>query len=107
MDAKIAELVSNELSRDTVVVFDEAHNIDQVCIDGLSVTLTRKTLDSSSRSLESLSRRLQEKKEADIAKLQNEYETLLAGLRRSRPSPIHTQTDVLIGTGISKLINTI
>ena len=27
VDPKIAQLVSNELSRDAIVVFDEAHNI--------------------------------------------------------------------------------
>ena len=33
LDPKIAELVSKELSRQSVVVFDEAHNIGQfVCV---------------------------------------------------------------------------
>ncbi|KAI7690289.1 hypothetical protein SSS_10748 [Sarcoptes scabiei] len=30
LDPKIAELISKELSRNSVVVFDEAHNIDNV-----------------------------------------------------------------------------
>ncbi|OPJ76180.1 TFIIH basal transcription factor complex helicase XPD subunit [Patagioenas fasciata monilis] len=45
LDPKIAELVSRELAKKSVVVFDEAHNIDNVCIDSMGVTITRRTLD--------------------------------------------------------------
>ncbi|KOB69307.1 TFIIH basal transcription factor complex helicase XPD subunit [Operophtera brumata] len=37
LDPKIAEVVSKELQKEAVVVFDEAHNIDNVCIDSLKV----------------------------------------------------------------------
>ena len=33
LDPKIAEIVSKEMPRNAVVVFDEAHNIDNICID--------------------------------------------------------------------------
>ncbi|KAH9634609.1 hypothetical protein HF086_009261 [Spodoptera exigua] len=39
LDPKIAEVVSKEMNREAVVVFDEAHNIDNVCIDSLSVKM--------------------------------------------------------------------
>lgn len=42
LDPKIAEMVSRELSPKSCVVFDEAHNIDNVCIESMSVTLSRK-----------------------------------------------------------------
>ena len=32
LDPKIAGVVSKDLPRNSVVVFDEAHNIDSVCI---------------------------------------------------------------------------
>lgn len=54
LDPKIAEVVSKELNREAVVVFDEAHNIDNVCIDSLSVKITRRTIDKSSLALQSL-----------------------------------------------------
>ena len=41
LDPKIAEVVSKELARNSVVVFDEAHNIDNICIDSMSVKITR------------------------------------------------------------------
>jgi Rad3-related DNA helicase len=36
IDPKISELVSKEFTSSAVLVFDEAHNIDNVCIDALS-----------------------------------------------------------------------
>ena len=45
LDPKIAEIVSKNLARNSVVVFDEAHNIDNICIDSMSVRINRKLLD--------------------------------------------------------------
>lgn len=36
LDPKVAEFVSKELAKDSIVVFDEAHNIDNVCTESLS-----------------------------------------------------------------------
>ena len=43
LDPKIAGVVSNELSHESIVVFDEAHNIDNVCIEAFSVIINRST----------------------------------------------------------------
>ena len=45
LDPKVASLVSRELEAESIVVFDEAHNIDNVCIEALSVTLDKRALD--------------------------------------------------------------
>lgn len=50
----MANLVSNELEKNSIVVFDEAHNIDNVCIEALSVTLDTRAIDSSLRSIHRL-----------------------------------------------------
>ena len=42
LDPKVANMVSRELERECVVVFDEAHNIDNVCIEALSVNLSSR-----------------------------------------------------------------
>lgn len=60
LDPKVAELVSRELTKDSIVVFDEAHNIDNVCIESLSIDLTRPMLDASSRSIGILSEKIEE-----------------------------------------------
>jgi DNA excision repair protein ERCC-2 len=83
LDPKIAELVSKDLARQSIVVFDEAHNIDNVCTESLSIDLTRPTLDASARSLTALSARIETLKESSSAKLQGEYERLVQGLREA------------------------
>ncbi|KAJ7632611.1 hypothetical protein FB45DRAFT_912930 [Roridomyces roridus] len=81
LDPKVAEQVSKELSKDAIVVFDEAHNIDNVCIESLSIDLTRPMLDSAGRSISKLSDKIEEIKTTDAAKLQDEYARLVNGLK--------------------------
>lgn len=60
LDPKIATLVSREMEDRSIVVFDEAHNIDNVCIEALSVSLDSRLLNASIGNLVSLSRKVQE-----------------------------------------------
>ncbi len=41
LDPKVAAFVSKEISKDSIVVVDEAHNIDNVCIESMSVDVSR------------------------------------------------------------------
>ncbi|XP_075346150.1 general transcription and DNA repair factor IIH helicase subunit XPD isoform X2 [Mycteria americana] len=59
LDPKIADLVSKELARKSVVVFDEAHNIDNVCIDSMGVNITRRTLDRCQANVATLQATIQ------------------------------------------------
>eukprot|EP00795_Rhopilema_esculentum_P003154 gene3154-1459_t len=81
LDPKIADLVSKEMAKNSVVVFDEAHNIDNVCIESMSVNINRRTLDRCHANIESLSSTIQELKENDKQRLKGEYERLVQGLR--------------------------
>ncbi|KAI8070367.1 DNA repair helicase [Gongronella butleri] len=81
LDPKVAELVSKEMSKDCIVVFDEAHNIDNVCIESLSIDLHRPMLDAGARSINMLSDRIAEIKKNDRQKLEAEYSKLVEGLR--------------------------
>ncbi len=81
LDPKIAERVSKELSKDCIVVFDEAHNIDNVCIESLSLDLTEDALKRAGRGVRDLDRSIENMKRTDAAKLQNEYQKLVEGLR--------------------------
>eukprot|EP00639_Heterosigma_akashiwo_P012407 CAMPEP_0206361122 /NCGR_PEP_ID=MMETSP0294-20121207/149_1 /ASSEMBLY_ACC=CAM_ASM_000327 /TAXON_ID=39354 /ORGANISM="Heterosigma akashiwo, Strain CCMP2393" /LENGTH=597 /DNA_ID=CAMNT_0053805897 /DNA_START=1 /DNA_END=1795 /DNA_ORIENTATION=+ len=80
LDPKIAGLVSRDLEAESVVVFDEAHNIDNVCIEALSVTLDRNSLEAATRGLGRVSALVKEAKQSDAAKLQEEYQSLVRGL---------------------------
>ena len=77
LDPKVAENVSAEMSKESIIVFDEAHNIgelsctvssviqptiiaDNVCIESLSVDLTRPMLDSAARSVNKIGDKIEE-----------------------------------------------
>ena len=78
LDPKVAEQVSKDISKDAIVVFDEAHNIgkcgrflgplddthcfriDNVCLESLSIDLTRPMLDSAARSVTRLGEKIEE-----------------------------------------------
>ena len=57
--------MSKELARYSVVVFDEAHNIDNICIDSMSVRITRKLVDKCVESVGQLEEQIQKLKEAN------------------------------------------
>lgn len=81
LDPKIAERVSRELSKDCIVVFDEAHNIDNVCIESLSIDITEDSLRKATRGANNLERKIGDMRSSDAEKLQNEYSKLVEGLR--------------------------
>lgn len=80
LDPKVSNLVSRELEAESIVVFDEAHNIDNVCIEALSVTLDQRMMAAASRSVNRLQSRVAEMKASDSQRLATEYRALVAGL---------------------------
>ncbi len=80
LDPKVAGLVSSALEKECIVVFDEAHNIDNVCIEALSVNLRQQTLDNAGRSITALNSRIERAKQTDERRLRQEYERLVNGL---------------------------
>lgn len=86
LDPKIAALISRELDDKSIVVFDEAHNIDNVCIEALSVSLDRRVVDAAARNLGSLGSEVKRMKQADAARLQDEYARLVHVSQQPRDS---------------------
>ncbi|GBP79904.1 General transcription and DNA repair factor IIH helicase subunit XPD [Eumeta japonica] len=97
LDPKIAEVVSKELNKEAVVVFDEAHNIDNVCIDSLSVKITRRTIDKSAQALQQLEKTVAQIREEDANRLTVEYEQLVEGLKEAQ---VARETDMILGNPI-------
>ncbi|XP_050783741.1 general transcription and DNA repair factor IIH helicase subunit XPD isoform X2 [Gopherus flavomarginatus] len=97
LDPKIADLVSKELARKSVVVFDEAHNIDNVCIDSMGVNITRRTLDRCQANVTTLQATIQKIKETDAQKLKEEYRRLVEGLREAN---VARETDVYLANPV-------
>lgn len=83
LDPKIAERVSKDLSKDCIVVFDEAHNIDNVCIESLSTDITEDSLRKATRGAQNLERKINQMRETDQRALENEYQKLVEGLREA------------------------
>lgn len=80
LDPKVAKMVSKELETESIVVFDEAHNIDSVCIEALSVTVNDRGLEQATRSLGRLASEVSRQKATDSRRLQQEYQNLVNGL---------------------------
>ena len=80
LDPKVAKIVSKELEAESIIVFDEAHNIDSVCIEALSVTINDRGLEQATRSLGRLSSEVSRIKSSDNQRLQQEYQNLVNGL---------------------------
>jgi len=97
LDPKIADLVSKEMTRNSVVVFDEAHNIDNVCIESMSVNINRRTLDRCHSNIESLSQTIQILKDNDKQRLKEEYERLVQGLRDAN---VARETDMYLSNPV-------
>jgi DNA excision repair protein ERCC-2 len=68
------------LKEAAIVVFDEAHNIDDVCIESLTVKLNRHTLDSAVSNLKRLTREVQKCRQRDSDRFKQEYDRLVQGL---------------------------
>jgi len=80
LDPKVAKMVSKELESESIIVFDEAHNIDSVCIEAFSVTIHSRNLERATRSLGRLAGEVNRVKATDSARLQAEYRNLVNGL---------------------------
>ena len=54
LDPKVANIVSSELQRDSIIIFDECHNMDNVCIESLSINIDNRKLDLANACLKKL-----------------------------------------------------
>lgn len=97
LDPKIADLVSRELTRQSVVVFDEAHNIDNVCIESMSVVINKKVVEKADENLDQLKKTLQTVRSVDEDRLKQEYEAMVQGLREAG---ISRETDMVLANPI-------
>uniref|UniRef100_A0A2P2I4Y2 General transcription and DNA repair factor IIH helicase subunit XPD n=1 Tax=Hirondellea gigas TaxID=1518452 RepID=A0A2P2I4Y2_9CRUS len=87
LDPKIADIVSKELKKETCVVFDEAHNIDNICVESMSMKLNRRVLDKAKNCIGNLQDHVSRIKETDQARLNDEYSRLVQGLRQASHQP--------------------
>lgn len=84
LDPKIANLVSAELQNDCIVVFDECHNIDNACIEALSLNMNRRSLERATTAMKKLEDLVRQEKEIGSERLKKEYAQLVKGLAQQK-----------------------
>uniref|UniRef100_A0A061RL20 DNA 5'-3' helicase n=1 Tax=Tetraselmis sp. GSL018 TaxID=582737 RepID=A0A061RL20_9CHLO len=99
LDPKVSQMVSRDLERECIVVFDEAHNIDNVCIEALSINLRRNTLEGAQRNITRLQSAVERAKATDAERLKNEYQKLVSGLVQQGALP-QAPSDELLQTPV-------
>ncbi|CAI5508666.1 unnamed protein product [Closterium sp. Naga37s-1] len=80
LDPKVSGIISRELERESIVVFDKTHNIDNVCIEALSVNVRQQTIDGAHRNLARLNTTIERFKATGAERLKEEYRRLVDGL---------------------------
>lgn len=83
VDPVVAEVTKEYLNSDTIVVMDEGHNVDDVCIEALSVLITKKDAVEARSNVASLRKKIGEVKETNRRLLEEEYNDLVSGLEAS------------------------
>jgi len=91
LDPKVANLVSKELETESIVVFDEAHNIDNVCIEAFSVILDKRKMEASLRGVNRLSAKVGEIVTQKRLDFQSDYNALVNGLIAEGAYPTNDQ----------------
>lgn len=95
LDPKISGLISSSLQKECIVVFDEAHNIDNVCIEVMSINFREATLTACERNVGRLYAEVAKLKRVDAQRLNREYQSLVHGLAASGALPSGAHTDDL------------
>lgn len=80
LDPKVASLVSKELEAESIVVFDEAHNIDNVCIESFSVIIDKRRADFALKGANRLTAKVAEMVTMKQDDLRRGYDELRSGL---------------------------
>ncbi|KAI3960399.1 hypothetical protein MKW98_017123 [Papaver atlanticum] len=89
LDPKVSGFMSKEMKREcVVVVFDEAQDIDNVCIEALSVSVRRQTLEGATRNLDRMEQEIGRLKVTNPNRLQKEYNKLVEGLAQRETTAI-------------------
>lgn len=76
IDPKIANIVSANIQKDSIIIFDECHNIDNVCIESLSMYINNRTLDQANQSIKKLENQLREENRENSDRLQETFVNL-------------------------------
>jgi DNA excision repair protein ERCC-2 len=58
LDPGVSSFLAKEHKRESVVVFDEAHNIDDVCIEAYTIRLNKPILLEATNNIENIAKKV-------------------------------------------------
>ncbi|CRG99555.1 TFIIH basal transcription factor complex helicase XPD subunit, putative [Plasmodium relictum] len=70
--------------KNDIIVFDEAHNIDSVCLEALSVNIDRNILNKASLNIKKLLKKIENSKAINEEKLKEECNKILQKIRSQK-----------------------
>lgn len=99
-------MVSKELAKESIIVFDEAHNIDSVCIEAFSVNFNKRSLDSALKNVDKLRNKVNSSK-VSLLNVRNEKQDVKAhlGKRQNKTSRGIQQLSRWSSSAITRLIH--
>eukprot|EP01064_Diplonema_japonicum_P026252 TRINITY_DN37668_c0_g1_i1.p1 TRINITY_DN37668_c0_g1~~TRINITY_DN37668_c0_g1_i1.p1 ORF type:complete len:783 (+),score=134.66 TRINITY_DN37668_c0_g1_i1:32-2350(+) len=77
IDAKVAEHITESFPASSVVMFDEAHNIDNICMESLSFTVTKGSVRRARDQIKNLQRVVKRARQRSTTLLDHEYSNLV------------------------------
>lgn len=54
LDPTLSQMIKNSEKEATIVVFDEAHNIDDICVESYTVRLNKGTIQMANQNVSNL-----------------------------------------------------
>jgi DNA excision repair protein ERCC-2 len=94
IDPQISPNFLKELSKDTIVVFDEAHNIDDICIESYTLKVNRQLLNSAEDNVKKLEHKLELIKTTTTQNFEAEVHKMIAKLKEKHEMQFkHLQTE--------------
>jgi DNA excision repair protein ERCC-2 len=81
IDSGVMNVVYGKAESDSIVVFDEAHNIDNLCIDSLTVKVNKGMLERATADLATINKKSTDKNEAIIDNIAKEYSNMVETLK--------------------------
>ncbi|EJW01367.1 DNA repair helicase (rad3) [Edhazardia aedis USNM 41457] len=76
IDPRIKSIVLKEIGLNSIVIFDEAHNIDNACIEAMSVDIKRSDLENANKEIKALELEIQKARAESIEILREEAEKI-------------------------------
>lgn len=83
LDPKVSGIVLREVNKDSLAIFDEAHNIDDACIESMTVRINKGCLQRAKNSLNEINNKIESDTDEKFYKLEEEYSSLVKGLKDS------------------------